>query len=211
MKSKKIGITMRVVNAENYIERRDALSQDWTKFLESIDYVPVFIPNSSSTESFLKEMSLDGIILSGGDNIGDHKDRDETEKIILNYAISKNIPIFGVCRGMQVINKFFGGNLTTNENHIVKSHEIQLKNPTIESLFQNNEISVNSYHKNVIKEENLGQNLEVFAKFTYDETIEGFFHSLHPIIGVMWHPERTFDDENGFLLKKFFNDKFLWK
>ena len=211
MESKKIGITMRVVNAENYIERRDAISHDWPKFLKSINCIPVFIPNSSSTESFLEEMSLDGIILSGGDNIGDHKDRDQTEKIILNYAISKNIPIFGVCRGMQVINKFFGGKLTNTENHIVKSHDIQLNNPTMKSLFQSNEISVNSYHKNVIKEEDLGQNLEVFAKFNDDGTIEGFFHSLHPIIGVMWHPERAHDDMNKFLLKKFFSDKFLWK
>ena len=37
MESKKIGITMRVVNAENYIERRDAISHDWPHFLEKLE------------------------------------------------------------------------------------------------------------------------------------------------------------------------------
>ena len=106
--SKKIGITTRIVNAQEYEEKRDALSQDWVEFLEIENIIPILIPNNlSNIPLFLKEINLDGIILSGGDNIGDDDERDNTEKQIIEFGISKKIPIFGVCRGMQVLNKFF--------------------------------------------------------------------------------------------------------
>lgn len=213
MKYKKIGITLRVVENTSYVEKRDALSHDWPSLLESINCIPIFIPNSiASTKSILEEIDLDGIILSGGDNIGDNQERDLTEKTILDYAISKKIPVFGVCRGMQVINEFFGGKVTTteNNNHIVKSHKISLPNLIISSLFKNNTIDVNSYHRNIVKENDLGDNLTTFAVFDDDKTVEGFFHDTYPIIGVMWHPERNSTDNDKFLLKQFFYDKFMW-
>ena len=51
---KKIGITSRIVEAPGYTEERDALSHDWPTFLESLNLVPIFIPNSlSNIDSFL--------------------------------------------------------------------------------------------------------------------------------------------------------------
>ena len=80
MKSK-IGISLRITNAENYDEKRDSLSHDWIILLEKLDIIPVMIPNTiSNIDSFLDEMKISGIILSGGDNIGDDAIRDETEK-----------------------------------------------------------------------------------------------------------------------------------
>ena len=113
----RIGITLRVVKANNYDEKRDALSQEWTSFLEKLDAYPIFIPNTlTNVESFLKSMRLDGMILSGGDNIGDNSERDRTEKAIIEYGINSKIPIFGVCRGMQVLNKYFGGSIITKKD-----------------------------------------------------------------------------------------------
>ena len=73
-------------------------------------------------------MKLDGIILSGGDNIGDDHERDNTEKEILNFVISNNIPTLGVCRGMQVINNFFKGDVIFNEGnqHVAAYHNVKL-------------------------------------------------------------------------------------
>ena len=125
--SKKIGITTRIVNAQEYEEKRDALSQDWVEFLEIENIIPILIPNNlSNIPLFLKEINLDGIILSGGDNIGDDDERDNTEKQIIEFGISKKIPIFGVCRGMQVLNKFFKGKMIVSQNneHVKKDHEI---------------------------------------------------------------------------------------
>ena len=82
MSNKKIGITLRTVNASNYDEQRDALSQDWPPFLEKINLTPIFIPNSlDNITEFLDKIEVDGFILSGGDNVGDNPLRDNTEKI----------------------------------------------------------------------------------------------------------------------------------
>ena len=43
VKKIKIGISQRIVNEENYVERRDAISHDWSNLLEKIDFIPVFI------------------------------------------------------------------------------------------------------------------------------------------------------------------------
>ena len=58
----------------------------------------------------------------------------------------------------------------------------------------------------MIKQKNLGKNLEPFATAN-DNTIEGFYHTELPIIGVMWHPERTPNEENVEIIRKIFYDK----
>jgi putative glutamine amidotransferase len=201
----KLGITSRITESSNYIEKRDALSHDWPKFLEKNNAIPISIPNSlSDTENFLKEINLDGIILSGGDNIGDTPERDKTEKILINFAINVKIPIFGICRGMQVLNNYFGGNnmALNNSTHIDNDHIIKIENNIFSELLQSSELVVNSFHHNVITKESLGKSLIPFALSKNDKTVEGFFHSELPIIGVMWHPERE---------QKIFDEKIFHK
>ena len=51
----KIGISLRITNAINYEEKRDSLSHDWVEFLESINIIPILIPNSiSNVDDFLE-------------------------------------------------------------------------------------------------------------------------------------------------------------
>lgn len=60
-------------------------------FLEKSDAFPILIPNTlSDVKSFLQEMEIDGFILSGGDNIGDDPERDQTEREIIDFAIDNN-------------------------------------------------------------------------------------------------------------------------
>ena len=67
------------------------------------------IPISTSTlkyfslTEYLEYIQPDGILLSGGNDIGEVKLRDKLEFQLLSWAL-KNIPIFGICRGMQIIN-----------------------------------------------------------------------------------------------------------
>lgn len=207
--SKKIGITTRIVNAQEYEEKRDALSQDWVEFLEIENIIPILIPNNlSNIPLFLKEINLDGIILSGGDNIGDDDERDNTEKQIIEFGISKKIPIFGVCRGMQVLNKFFKGKMIVSQNneHVKKDHEIFISDKKISDFLTQDQIIVNSFHKNIIKVEDVGESLNPFAIHKKDNTVEGFTHNELPITGVMWHPER---DQNVTLVKKLILNKIL--
>ena len=209
----RIGISLRIVEAPNYEEERDALSHDWTSLLEELGFVSVHIPNTlKNLGDFLDEMSLDGIVLSGGDNIGENKNRDETEKKLLVYALEKKIPVIGVCRGMQLINNYFGGKISTDGStiHLAKKHDIEITDENFPYVFKSSSLNVNSYHKNLIQTEGMGNGLKSFAIFNKDGSVEGFFHEKLPIIGVMWHPERDPDINSKAIISTIFkNKKFL--
>ena len=86
MKLKKIGISLRVETIEKYDERRDTISHDWINFLQKLNFIPILIPNNlQDTEGYISELKLDGIILSGGDNLGEFPERDETESRVTNF------------------------------------------------------------------------------------------------------------------------------
>ena len=165
-KYKKIGITTRIVNAQGYEEKRDALSQDWVKLLEQYNLIPILIPNNlSNIPLFLEENSIEGIILSGGDNIGDDKERDHTEKELIKFGSERKLPIFGVCRGMQVLNNFFKGKikLSLDDSHVGNDHEVKISNNKISDILKQDKILVNSYHRNIINLEDIGESLISFA------------------------------------------------
>lgn len=213
MSKPKIGISLRVVDAPNYDEKRDALSHDWPRLLEKLGFHPIYIPNNlKHVDEFFSDMFLDGLILSGGDNIGENKNRDQTENSLLKLAIEKKIPTFGVCRGMQLINNYFGGEISFNNSteHVSTNHDVEITNDKFTSIFDSNKIKVNSYHRNTIKINQVGQNLNPFAISKDDNTIEGFFHTSFPIIGVMWHPERSKVLNDEMILAKIFQKKTFW-
>ncbi len=202
-----IGISLRITNAKDYDEKIDSLSHDWPKLMEELGINIVFIPNSlKNIRSYLSELNLSGFIISGGDNIGDNVERDKTEIEMIKFAMKNKIPLFGVCRGMQIINKFFDGTISTSEksNHVGKYHNINIINQNFFKFFKNKNTKVNSFHNNLIYNENLGSDLIPFATISEDGTVEGFFHKLFPIIGVMWHPERQATIESKTMLKHFF-------
>ena len=209
-RKQKIGVSLRIVNAQNYEEERDALSHDWTSLLEDLGFISVHIPNTlKNLDSFLDEMNLDGIVLSGGDNIGDNKKRDETENKILNYALERKIPIIGICRGMQLINKYFGGKLSIDNStiHLAEKHNVDITHENFRALFSSESFPVNTYHQNMIQVEGMGNGLKPFAIFGKDGSIEGFFHEEFYIIGVMWHPERDPDSNSKIILSTIFKNK----
>ena len=103
-----------------------------------------------------------------------------------------------------MINNYFGGNVEEKQDkkHVNNDHRISL---TKDFLFSEEKtIIVNSFHNNIIKTELLGKNLVPFAEYEDDNTIEGFTHSIYPIKGVMWHPERKQDINSRNLLKETF-------
>lgn len=191
-----IAISLRIVKAENYDETRDALSHDWPKLLEELGLVPIYIPNKlSDIMKYLSNFQINGLILSGGDNLGKDPERDDTEKELLQYTISKKIPTLGICRGLQLINEHFGGIQTKNQtnSHIGKNHELDVVDEKFRKILNCKKIITNSFHKNTISTSQLSLNLRPIAIHTVDKTVEAAFHETLPIVGLMWHPERNSD------------------
>ena len=77
----------------------------------------------------------------------------------------------------------------------------------ISDFLTQDQIIVNSFHKNIIKVEDVGESLNPFAIHKMDNTVEGFtFIKNYQLLGVMWHPER---DQNITLVKKLILNKIL--
>tara|TARA_B110000014_G_C20125400_1_gene599009 strand:- start:3803 stop:4447 length:645 start_codon:yes stop_codon:yes gene_type:complete len=213
MDLKRIGISSRIMNIEKFDEKRDAISHDWIDFLQKLEILPIIIPNKlKDVDEYISTLNLNGIILSGGDNIGEFPERDKTEIRIIDYSTKNNIPILGVCRGMQLINEFFSGkNIKSNNlNHVGKYHNVKVKNSNFKDIL-GEELEVNSFHNNLIKKEDVGQELEIFAESEEDSTIEGYFHKRYPIIGIMWHPERDQEQEYQSKIINILYNQLIWK
>ena len=218
---KKIGITLRVTDEKKYVEKRDSLSHDWSGFLEKIECIPIFIPNTiTNKEEFLNEINVQGFILSGGDNINDSPERDSTEKAIIEFGIKNKIPLFGICRGMQVLTVSQGIPL-----YIDIKHELGIKNRryTLDLVSVNDE---NSLIKSLMKKSKFrgvelhhqGLHVPYFLKH-----IENWPHlnltatsnggkigevlefSNRPVLGVQFHPEYTFGKVRQNLFKWLLN------
>ncbi len=185
----RVAMTMRVTEAAGYKETRDSISHDWLARLDEWGMTPLLVPNlGNKAPKALDDLGADVLVLTGGDDLGETPVRDETEALLLDHALSLEMPVFGVCRGLQLINAYFGGHLTTVEGHAATFHDVSLAGHLEE--FYGPKAKVNSFHKLGIAPEGLGKSLIADA---HDDTglVEAAHHQTLPIAAVMWHPERN--------------------
>lgn len=227
---KKIIITQKH-KKDKYNQYIDVLENNYINYFSSD--INQIIPISNiikKPEIFIKNLNIDLIILSGGGDIhysyynGKNNDsfnysleRDELENRILKLAVEQDIPVLGICRGMQKINVFFSGGLSNikQEDRIhlhLSEHSITLYDNQLIKSIKKKEYIVNSYHNSVIKEKDLNSDLIVFAK-SNDDVIEGIYHKKYRIGGIQWHPERTEKKSilNSFIYNSFINEKWIWE
>jgi putative glutamine amidotransferase len=176
-------LSQRVEVIESYGERRDCLDQNWYRFIINCGYVPVAAPNHAAAAlDILVALSPAGLIFTGGNDLvaygGAAPERDETERRLLEYAMAEHIPVLGVCRGMQFIHCFFGGDLQKVEGHAAARHRLH---------FKGEETEVNSYHNYGVTK--IQSDFLPLAS-SGDGIIEAMRHRSHAVMGVMWHPER---------------------
>jgi putative glutamine amidotransferase len=187
----------------------DSLEAAYSEYFEKFGIKLLPIPNGTkNTEQYFEKLPVEAIILSGGNDIspelygsddmpaGSSMERDKTEKILLEAAIKRKLPVLGICRGMQFINVFFGGKLiniikTTGSEHVRINHTLKISGDMEKILGKT--INVNSYHNFGITEKELSKELNPFA-ISHDGVIEGVLHRNLPIIGIQWHPERESPD-----------------
>jgi len=194
---KRIGLTQRVEAIKERDEIRDCLDQRWSDLLSKMGYLCLPLPTINlDTEMILKELSLNGLVLTGGNSLSTTNskaddlsiERDSFEFSLLKSAIQHDIPILGVCRGMQLINSFFDGSLVKVKEHIACSHSIHFQGGWQTSGIQRQ--NVNSFHTWTIPKHGLGKDLGVIA-LDNEGNIEAFSHLNRAVYGIMWHPERS--------------------
>lgn len=189
---RKIGISLRICNAESYQESRDAIAHDWYVFLDSLECGVnwILLPNlGRKTVEYAKYHNIEALILTGGNDIGSSNCRDVSENELLNFAASNNLPILGICRGLQLLYKQSGGELVESADmkHVATRHHIDI---TTRTPFEHSDgagFEVNSYHTTLLK-----PGYSNFKTMARDKSgfIEGVIDIPKKIAGIMWHPER---------------------
>jgi putative glutamine amidotransferase len=187
---------MRVVETREYTEPRDALAQDWPAFFDRVlpEASFLFVPNvDANVLEYARRWELDGFVLSGGNDIGASRVRDRTEIALLGHAMERRLPVFGVCRGLQLLHTHFGGALAPVMSHAATTHEIEFTADHAAAELRGARKQVNSYHDFGIRRTELASPLRAEAwsseGFVESATIEGY-----PVRAVMWHPERASAD-----------------
>ncbi|CUS99246.1 putative glutamine amidotransferase [Candidatus Kryptobacter tengchongensis] len=219
----KVGVSYCDSNLENYI--------NWLR-RASVEVEPVILSYKELNSDDLKK--CDALLLTGGDDVhpefygesereGDkyNRDRDWFEFKLLDIAFSKDLPILGICRGLQLTNVYLRGSLVfdiqtvigTNHRKDENTGDDRLHNIFVfddSKLFKivgEREGIVNSSHHQ--SADRIGENLRISAKCD-DGVIEGleWVGDDRFVLLVQWHPERMKNFESVFsrnLLEAFIN------
>lgn len=226
----KVAITQSI----NIKENRQYLNKNYVDMLIKNGITPIILPVTSDFEVIDQIIDMcDGIVLSGGDDVNPKRYgaqrsdkvtevcdiRDELELHIIDKANKEDIPLLAICRGMQILNVYFGGTLyqdlpsEVNLNHSTQKpydkydHEIEIVSGGIfEKITNEVRLNVNTIHHQAVKE--LGYNLKVEAK-SLDGIIEAIsVNDKKFMFGVQYHPDFLFEfDKVSNDIIKYFKSK----
>lgn len=185
---KKLGILIRPENTkeENYGYFQIALQNG----LEII-----LLDALDQKQDFLEKCQrCNGFLLTGGNH------NDWYDDMIIDYALTHQIPLLGICQGMQSMAIYKSGTDTVkigNDSHHLskeKRHIVKLESGRLKEILKTDKIWVNSYHYEKVEDSKL---FEVTG-YSEDGIIEVVENKNHPFqIGVQWHPERMMESETG--------------
>lgn len=194
--TKLIVLSQRVDWENAYQERRDALDQRWAELLNECNLLAVPLANQPDIiPAVLERLHPDGIILTGGATPaiygGQAPERDKCDEQLIAYALQKQIPLLGICRGMQSLILYFGGSLKQVNGHRAQRHVLHLSDEAVVFMEKPTLAAreVNSYHEWAA--DNLGDGLLPLL-YASDGNVEAMKHKDAPIYGIMWHPEREY-------------------
>ena len=174
-----VAVSQRVDHVPNRNETRDALDQRLAAFVSICGHMPVPVSNAlgGAIRDWLAVVHPAAVVLSGGNDIGQCAERDDTELALLTYAQERQLPVLGICRGMQMLAHWSGTDLHPVQGHVRTRHCLSGKIAG----------EVNSYHGFALA--TCPADFEVLAR-SEDGEMEAIRHQSLPWEGWMWHPER---------------------
>jgi microsomal dipeptidase-like Zn-dependent dipeptidase/gamma-glutamyl-gamma-aminobutyrate hydrolase PuuD len=179
---------------------------------------PFILPPFEETDALIQALeSIDGLLLTGGADInplylneepikelhGINPRRDYQELMLTKLAADRQIPILGICRGIQTLMAALGGTLYQDihsqmEGTRIKhdqdldrsyaSHTVTIEKDTLlHRLFQTDTLAVNSFHHQAVKEVAPGFQVCAYSSDGVIEAVESTAYKS--VLGVQWHPE----------------------
>lgn len=200
----------KTVNYERAMEHLGVLAETSLHAPDICDYDGLILPGGGDIDPKLFGQ------LPGGTRFFD-PELDRIQLAVLDAFVMDRKPVLGICKGMQIINIYFGGDIC---QHLDESpvHEYRgadqihesraLKGSFLEKLY-GEWFNVNSAHHQGV--ECPGRGIE-YVQFAPDGVVEGLRHRYLPAAGVQWHPERLCfehgrnDAADGAVLLQYFAD-----
>jgi len=212
-----IGITMSRIEAGRYQNRPElaVVPQAYIDSVAAAGGTPLLLPNVPGIVSEVMPL-LAGLILIGGPDVtpsvytresvhpktyGLHPIREQVEFGLVQAALEHEVPILGICRGIQVLNVVLGGTLIqdipdqwpgalrhdTDHSEAIR-HQVTIEPASrLAQIVGGTAIDTNSYHHQAIKEVAPGLIITARAPDGVIEAIEGRDRPF--VVGVQWHPE----------------------
>ncbi len=199
----------------NYVERENRLAETYYKSVVKAGGVPVIIPPLADTDAIVNTLSrIDGLLLSGGGDFNPlycgeepspklhsiNSERDLPELLITRLAYNRQIPMLGICRGIQTLAMALGGRVeqdiepkatvkhSQDADRSEPTHTVNIENDTIlHSIYGSDTIAVNSFHHQAVAETGPKFKATATSADGFIEAIES--REFKSIMGVQWHPE----------------------
>lgn len=183
----------------------DLYFADYARGVIEAGGLPVHLPIDADAAALAER--LDGVLLTGGTDVDPARygadphpeliepqaERDDFEFELLARSLDRDIPVLGICRGMQLINVHLGGTLTQHvPDHSrldlkpdIEAHSVTLVPDSVLGGLYGEELKVNSLHHQTL--DSIGTDLRVTA-VADDGNAEGI-ELGETVVAVQWHPE----------------------